>query len=319
MKINYPIKYAAMPIKEQVGWSHGLDELERKCDIVCYIVSKCYLIGDLTKYTEDGKSIKQYEVVFPYQQSSFSGWQWVTPTYNVMCGYCTNGNKVDAIFDSYEDAQSFVTTKNGELCKNSYIHLLCSKDYAAKKEAKKNEFYEKLTEYQLLEEQILLHTEDMEIGKNKVLTNVIKIENNNGVILPWSIYEILELFVDDKFVVYSVSQEQYCHLTNLIVEEKIDDTKSIIGPEQGLVIHKTKDDLIKLAIQEVCGAYYIQSDNINYDNKLDKVTPEAFEDIDEDTLIFYTTETIEDLLRSYKKHSKIDLRKVHEPVLKKTI
>ena len=39
MKINYPVKYAAMPIIEQVGWSHGLHELERKYDVVCYIIN----------------------------------------------------------------------------------------------------------------------------------------------------------------------------------------------------------------------------------------------------------------------------------------
>ena len=40
MKYNYPVKYAAMPIIEQVGWSQGLNELERNYDVICYIVSK---------------------------------------------------------------------------------------------------------------------------------------------------------------------------------------------------------------------------------------------------------------------------------------
>ena len=63
MKYNYPVKYAAMPIIEQVGWSHGLNELERNYDVVCYIVSKCYLLSDKTKYKENGKNEKEYEVV----------------------------------------------------------------------------------------------------------------------------------------------------------------------------------------------------------------------------------------------------------------
>ena len=33
----------------------------------------------------------------------------------------------------------------------------------------------------------------------------------------------------------------------------IDEIKSITGPEQGLVIHKTKEDFINLAIEEGCG------------------------------------------------------------------
>lgn len=318
MKINYPIKYAAMPIIEQVGWSHGLHELEREYGIVCYIVSKCYLISDLTKYKEDGRSDKQYEVVFPYPPGEFSRWQRVTPSYNLIHGYCTNGNKIDTIFDTYEDALNFVTAKNEELCKKSYIYLPYSENYAAKIQAKKDEFSEKLAEYKLLEEQILLHTEDMEVGSKKELTNVIKIANNSGKILSCSIYEILNLFDRDKFVVYSISKEQYTNLIKLINKEKVDEIKSITGPEQGLVIHKTKEDFIKLAIKEGCGAYYIQNNSVNYDVNLDKVTIKSFENIDEDTLIFYTTETIDDLLNSYKKHSEIDLREVKEPVLKKT-
>ena len=317
MKINYPIKYAAMPIIEQVGWSHGLHELEREYDVVCYIVSKCHLISDLTKYTEDGRSVKQYEVVFPYQPGEFRRWQRVTPSYNLIHGYCTNGNKVDKIFDTYEEVLSFVTAKNEELCKKSYIYLPYSENYEEKIEAKKDEFAAKLEEYKLLEQQILLHTNDMEIGKSKELTNVIKIANDCGRVLSANIYEILNLFDRDKFVVYSVSPEQYTSLIKLISEEKIEEIKSLIGVHQGLLLHKKKDDFISLAIEESCGAYYIQNNRINYDVNLDRVNLKSFENLDEDTIIFYTTETIDDMLNSYKKYSEIDLREVQGPVLKK--
>lgn len=318
MKINYPIKYAAMPIIEQVGWSHGLHELEREYDVVCYIVSKCHLISDLTKYTEDGRCVKQYEVVFPYQPGEFSRWQRVTPSYNLIHGYCTNGNKVDKIFDTYEEALSFVTAKNEELCKKSYIYLPYSENYAEKIQAKKDEFATKLDEYKLLEQQILLHTNDMEIGKSKELTNVIKIANNNGRVLSANIYEILNLFDRDKFVVYSVSPEQYTSLIKLISEEKIEDIKSLIGAHQGLLLHKQKDDYIKLAIEEGCGAYYLNDNRINHDVNLDKVNIKSFENLDDDIIIFYTTETIDDILNSYKKYSEINLTEVQGPVLKKT-
>jgi len=317
MKINYPIKYAAMPIIEQVGWSHGLHELEREYDVVCYIVSKCYLISDLIKYTEDGRRIKEYEVVFPYHPAEFNKWQRVIPSYNLIHGYCTNGNKVDEIFDTYEDALSFVTTKNEELCKKTYLYLPYSKNYAKKIQAKKDEFAAKLNEYKLLEQQILLHTRDMKIGNGKELTNVIKIVNNNGKVLSCSIYEIINLFDREKFVAYSISEEQYANLIKLISEEKTENIKSLIGPHQGLLLHKEKDDLIKLAIEEGCGSYYIKNNRINYDINLDKVNLKSFENIDDDTLIFYTTETIDDLLNSYKKYSEIDLREVEGPILKK--
>lgn len=317
MKINYPIKYAAMPIIEQVGWSHGLHELEREYDIVCYIVSKCHLISDLTKYTEDGRTIKQYEVVFPYQPGEFSRWKRTIPTYNLIHGYCTNANKVDAIFDSYDDALNYASTKNEQLCENTWKYLPFSKDIMEKIQEKKDEFDAKLAKYKLLEQQILLHTKDMKIGENKKLSNVVKIENNKGKILALTLYETIDIFDRDKFVVYSISQEQYNDLIKMIREEQSSDIKSIIGNAQGLLIHKTKDDFIKLVIEEGCGAYYIQNNSINYDYKLDKVTLKSFEGIDEDTLIFYTTETIDDLLSSYKKHTEIDLREIQGHTLKK--
>ena len=157
----------------------------------------------------------------------------------------------------------------------------------------------------------------MEIGKSKELTNVIKIVNNSGRVLSCSIYEILNLFDRDKFVAYSIPKEQYTNIIKLINEEKIEDIKSIIGSHQGLLLHKEKDDFIKLAIEEGCGAYYIQNNRINYDVNLDKVNLKSFENLDKDTIIFYTTETIEDLLKSFKKYSEIDLREVQGQVLKK--
>jgi len=316
MKINYPIKYAAMPIIEQVGWSHGLHELEREYDVVCYIVSKCYLISDLTKYTEDGRNVKQFEVVFPYQPGEFSRWKRVVPTYNA-CGYPIDSNKVDVIFDSYEEALKYATEKNEKLCEKSWIYLRCTKDIMEKIQEKKDEFNTKLDEYKLLEQQILLHTKDMEIGSNKRLSNVIKIINDSGRVLSANIYEILNLFDREKFVVYSVSPEQYASLIKLISEEKIEDIKSLIGAHQGLLLHKQKDDYIKLAIEEGCGAYYLNDNRINHDVNLDKVNIKSFENLDDDTIIFYTTETIDDMLNSYKKYSEIDLREVQGPVLKK--
>ncbi len=317
MKINYPIKYAAMPIIKQIGWSSGLHELEREYGVVCYIVSKCYLISNLTRYLENGRSFQQYEIVFPYQKVKFNRWQRVIPTYNSIHGNCINGNKVDIVFDSYEEALNFVTTKNEELCKKTYIYLPYSENYVTKVQKKINEFNETLEEYKLLEQEILLRTENMLIGSNRELTNVIKIENNNSKISSYNIYEILQLFNNEKFVVYNVSQEQYDNLTKLISEGKNDEIKSLIGLGQGLVIHKTKDDFIKLAIEECCGAYYIQNNIINYDYKLDIVTLKSFENIDEDTLIFYTTETIDDLCKSYRNYSEIDLEEVKGPILKK--
>lgn len=318
MKINYPIKYAAMPIIEQVGWTMGWHELEREYDTVCYIVSKCYLINELTKYKENGKMVKGYEVVFPYQPGEFNRWQRTIPTYNSIHGYCTKETNVDTVFDSYEDALNFVNAKNEELCKKTYLYMPYSENYAAKIQAKKDEFASKLNEYKLLEQQILLQTEDMQIGNNKDLNNVIKINDNSAKVLSSNLYEALPFFTNDKFVVYNITQEQYNTLVKLINENNIDNITSLVGSQQGLILHEEKDGLIKIAINNgEDGVYYVQNNQIKYDYKLDKVTQESFNKIDEDTLKFYTTETIDDLLYSYKRYPEIDLADVQTPVLKK--
>lgn len=317
MKVNYPIKYAAMPIIEPVGWSHGLHELEREYDVVCYVVSKCYLISDLTKYLENGSVIKEYEVVFPYQPAEFDRWQRVTPRYNLMHGYSINSNKVDTVFDSYDDALIYVTEKNEQLCEKSWVCLPCTKDIMEKIQEKKDEFDTRLTKYKILEEHILFNTSDMVVGENKKLNNVVRYLNGDCRVLSCNIYDILQIFDNDKFVVYSVSLEQYNDLIKFISEEKKEDIKSIVSNAQDLLIHRAKNDVIKLAVEVDIGAYYFKNNSIDYDDKLEKVTKDDFENVDEDTLIFYTTETIQDLMNSYKKYSEIDLKSYEEFEVKK--
>ena len=282
MENNYPIKYAAMPIIEQVGFTYGINELEREYDIVCYIVSKCHLISNLTKYKKDGSTILEHEVVFPYRLSDFSKWKRVFPEYNLY-GQCTNSIKVDKMFDSYEDALKYVLDKNEKLCEKAYTYLPFSKDLVDEIKSKKNEFGIKLKEYKILEEQILLNTNDMKIGEIKKLNNVIKIENNHGKLLQSSIYEVLNLFKNEKFIVYSISDKQYNDLIKLIDNKKDNEVNYLKSQAQFLLINQTKDDL----------------------------------NIDENTLVFYTTETIEDLLNSYKEYPEIDLNEIKGPVLKK--
>lgn len=174
--VNYPVKYAAMPIIEQVGWTHGLNELERNYDVVCYIISKCYLLNDSTKYKEDGQVVKDYEVVFPYQRVDYGIWERTIPSFNLYDDdYCTNSNKVDFVFNSYEEALKYTTIKNDELRKKAYVYLPYSEDIAEKIQEKKDEFDDKLSKYKMLEQHIFFHTNDLEINKRTELDKVVTI------------------------------------------------------------------------------------------------------------------------------------------------
>lgn len=310
MKINYPIKYAAMPIIEEVGRTFGLHELEREYGVVLYIVSKCYLIKNTTTYKENGSSVKEYEVVFPYQPFEY-GWEKNLPRYSIY-GNCINSTMVDLVFDSYEEALNYVDIKNRDLCDDNirYISIEKAKMY-------EEEFITKLSKYQILEQQILNYTSDLKIGENQKLNNVVQVRNNNIKILKDSIYYLLNILNGYKFVVYSISNEQYADLLNYNSLEKIDYINNLRGKVKGLLIRKKQDDFIKLSPLSEGGTYYINDDSICFDDKIEKVSIDDFEQIDDDTLVFYTTETLEDLFNSYKKYPEIDLDNLQGPVLTK--
>jgi hypothetical protein len=320
MKINYPVKYAAMPIIEQVGFSHGVNELKRKYDIVCYIVSKCYLLNNSTKYKEDGHGYKEYEVVFPYQIGEFKNWNRTIPNFNLINGICINSNIVDFVSNSYEEVLQYTEIKNEELCRKSCITLPYTNDIAKKFQEKKDEFYNRLSKYKMLEQQILLNTDDLEIEKRKDLNRVLRFKNNKLNILSCNLYEVIQLYDDTKFVVYTLTQEQYDKLLKLTSELEISNIESIIGNTEGLLVHKSNDSIMRIVNPNIDGVYYIDEDKqLHYSDKFNKVTKDEFENIDEDTHIFYTTENTFDLMNSYKRYEEIDLSKVQGPVLKKKI
>ena len=312
MKINYPVKYALMPIIEQVGWTHGLHELERDYDVVYYVVSKCYLINDTTKYKEDGSVEREYEVVFPYQLSEFNSWKREIPSYNLIHGGCINSNKVDRIFDTYEETLKCAKGKNESLCEKTWVSLPITDDILDKIEEKKSEFNSKAEEYLALQELISLNTLDMEVKENKELDYVIEVSKNGTRVLKCNIYEIIRLFSNDSFAVYNISKKDYDRITkNGNIEEIKDCTK------KGIVLHKDKNDAIILATGEDIGAYYIENNGMGYDQKLDRVDHTSFSSLNEDTLTFYTSETLIDLIKSYKKYPVITGEQVKEKVIKK--
>lgn len=314
MKINYPIKYAAMPIIEQVGWVHGLNELERDYGVVCYIVSKCYLLNDSTKYMANGKSVKEYEVVFPYQSSINGKWEKTIPTFNLFNYVCTNSNKTDGVFDTYEEALVHATEKNEKLCKKTWMWLPCSSDLLEKIHEKKEEFSGRLAKYKKLERQMLLYTKDMEVNKKTMLNEVIGFENNKVKVLSCNLYEAIHMFRNTGFVVFSVTQEQYEKLLEIARLKSVDDIR-FIGPTKCLLMHEETGSEVYVINQNAEGIYYLdENESLHYQ---DKSTLPEFKSIDENTYVLYTTETFEDIINSYKSHKGIDLSKIKGPSLKK--
>lgn len=309
MKYNYPVKYAAMPIIEQIGWSHGLHELERNYDVVCYIVSKCYLLSDKTKYKENGRSVKEYEVMFPYQRVKNYTWERVIPEFGPT-NHAYNSDFVEEVFDNYEDALEIVTQKNKELCDKTWICL----SYTNIKE-----FNDKLSRYKMLEQQILTNTSDLDQSNVRELKRLII--NNKGKIevLFRTLYEYLNSFYYSKFIVYSVSSEQYDKLITLIDSQDVYDVTKVIGNVTPILYNDAKEKNIMVINQNGNVSYYINEWGFLRNCDEQKISSVELNVMNDEISCLFTTETLEDILLSFSDHEYINLNEIQDPILKKTL
>ena len=313
MKYNYPVKYAAMPIIEQVGWSHGLNELDRVYDVVCYIVSKCYLLSDRTKYNQDGKIEKDYEVVLPYQKREYYNWERITPSVN-------DSTYVEKVFNSYNEALEFVTQKNKELCDKTLAFLPFTKDLKNQISEKTQEFNDRLSKYKKLEQQILANTEQSNV---KELNEIILYNKGKSKVVSSNLYEYLNYSTYSKYIVYSISKEQYNKFLTLINNRDLSSISSIIENSIPILYHdfKTNEKNILVINKNGNVLYYINEWGFLISNDKDEIPPIKLNNIDNKTEYVFTTETLEDIIMSFNqyKHEYLKLSDLNEPTLKKTL
>ena len=112
--MSYPIKYGVLELKEPAGWPIGTKDVTRG-----YIVSKCYLIREVTEYQEDGNVKKSYHVVFPYRKY----YQFkIAMTNNVLFeeraqipSFSSSFTELAQVYDDYDSAATEALKMNGEL------------------------------------------------------------------------------------------------------------------------------------------------------------------------------------------------------------
>ncbi len=97
-----------------------------------------------------------------------------------------------------------------------------------------------------MEQQILANTSDLEQANVKELNKLII--NNEGKIkvVSSSLYEYLSYSTYSKFIVYSISPEQYSKLLTLINNQDLPDISSIIENSSPILYHDYKVDEKKL-------------------------------------------------------------------------
>ena len=175
-KINYPIKYAILELKERGGWAVGYKNITQG-----FIVSKCYVIESNVIYNPDGNYKLIHKVVFPFRDietfknSLRVGKQNIgmadMPKYDVY-GNVFPTNEVTELFDSYGLAKKVATTKNEEFKANLLFNMPASPnfDYSNKSlkeqyEILKHNFEQTLAICNLFEQLVLSATEDMNISE----------------------------------------------------------------------------------------------------------------------------------------------------------
>ena len=286
MKNNYPIKYAVIPMIEQIGWTSGLHELEREYGTVCYIVSKCFLLNEEIIYDKEGTSKKRYKVKFPFSEDSYyPRWEREDPIYSFN-GDAIDVLSVDKVYDNYEEAKEEKEYKNIVLRTNR-LSLFMSEEENAKSV---NEFNNTLEYYNKLESLIEDNTKDLVVNNKPKEQNFISLSNGEYCRHDLSLYYLIEsdyVYEKENYIAYTVTEEEYKKLKTTLP----DDIKDFIHTP--LMIHTANSKIIKLITDDepkyIKPGRYVKL--IEEDIKM-----ENMEKVDR---IVFTLENYKDILNSY--------------------
>ena len=297
MKNNYPIKYAVMPIIEQTGWYPGLHELEREYGIVCYIVSKCYVVGREEKYNRYGNTICEYKVVFSYgKDNQYGDLSRVEPEFCLMNGRCNNSTNVDKVFDSFEEAKEETEKKNKEILSKELSFIRVDDNFHQNVSLAREKREEVVNYYQKIENMIEENSTDLVVNDKAKEQSVIFERNNSWKEKKYSLYDIIRLYSDEDFIAYNVSLDDFKKIEEQLKNGQEVDTDSI--KKNCLLISSSNDKKVKVInydSKDKRSCFYIENGSLYYDDKLDV----SLDTISGDALVIYTIETYDDVISSY--------------------
>lgn len=296
MKNNYPIKYAAMPIIEQTGWYPGLHELEREYGIVCYIVSKCYVVGREEKYNRYGNTICEYKVVFSYgKDNQYGDLSRVEPEFCLMNGRCNNSTNVDKVFDSFEEAKEETEKKNKEILSKELSYIRVADNFHQNVSLAREKHEEVVNYYQEIESMIEENSTDLVVNDKVKEQSVIFERNNSYKKKDYSLYDMIRLYSDEDFIAYNVSLDDYKK-----IEEQLKNGQEvdIEGIKRNRLLTSYSDDkkvfvISNNSIEKSC--FYIENGSLYYYDRINYF----LNAISRVSLVIYTIETYDDVINSY--------------------
>ena len=172
MKTNQPMKYTVIQVSDELP---------------VYIVTKCFLTEQITRFLEDGTTKKEYRVEIPYSFKERKN--------DDTKEYTNNSIIASKLFDTYDMAKKYANVLNEKVLENvSYCN-------------------EKIKQYEELE-QFILSSAIFSKSKIEDKSHEIILYNNFNNSYPnianLSTQELLELYNNEKFLtVYSLSEEEF--------------------------------------------------------------------------------------------------------------
>ena len=296
MRINYPIKYAVIPITEDVVNSYGAQERI----FVCYIVSKCYLLEERKKYTIDGRTEKEYRIVIPYEKHDYNTWRRVEESCNLVGWDCVNSITTDAVYDTIAEARIAKERKNQKLLDSMFSCMPYDIFIKNSKQVRSN-FKKKLNFYEKFEDEIERKTKELCINRLPKEQSVIVKRNNEREKIKKSLYYIISYNDDKNSIVYSVTEDEF----NILQEIKNNIVPITKFNHTPLLIHNKESNISKLITPNNQELYLINQKLVE---KIDEyfVEPRSYE------YIIYTLEDYKDIIESYKNSDEKIIRLVRD-------
>ena len=187
--IHYPIKYAIMEVKTKGGIKGNYNDV-----IHGYILSKVYVVETNIKYLSDGTHKVNHKVVFPYEDfkcitSAYDNkdvdlGKRQTPRFDAV-GIPYPVRSVDALYDTYEEAEKIVNEKNLELKRIISLNTLINgeSNWSEQFDKAMKDIEEERKKCLRFEREIQDNTQDMEITDELEISDSHKQTSECGVTL----------------------------------------------------------------------------------------------------------------------------------------
>ena len=278
MKNNYPIKYAAIPIEIYN---------RNNSEILCYIVSKVYLVSEEKRFDRSGRDETVFRIVPPYEIDDFNTYKRVEPTKNWDGDIASSISsiKVERVFNTKEEALKEKDRLNSIIIFNKKLYCPFDKVQRALLE---ESFNNTVSYYNQLEDLIMANTPDLVVNAPRTIGHTIIRKDDIYKETEMSIYDVIRSLKDFNYKAYSLTKREYNALLKAL-ENKQDTSKY---DKNLLLINNGKEKVSK--VMEDDKWFYLNrgvASKGNYDSLSFNL-----EDCD---ISYYTTETYNEILKSY--------------------